>query len=132
MIERMISIGLIGMLIVIAGWSYLDRPEPVKTVAIHKLTTNSMSNSVDAVLNTHFKIPRHAGDIIWQDPKTGDMLTEVFILKNTPPAKHEAVFTSFEKKGIRRMLRVCRGITQNTWHWTLAYCTYTEAPRLKG
>ena len=80
----MISIGLIGALIVIAAWSYMDRPEPVKKVKAHPvqpITQNSTIEKVERLLG-----PRLTGDrpttVVWVDSKSGVLLSEEFIFQS--------------------------------------------------
>ena len=81
-------------LVIVSGVFYTsqqDKPKP-KPVTIHKLTMNSDMNSVNKMLNKHFKLPTRKPTIVWQSPKDGSSLSESFLLKNTPKAKQANLF----------------------------------------
>ena len=138
----MISIGLIGALIVIAAWSYMDRPEPVKKVkahAVQPITQNSTIEKVERLLG-----PRLTGDrpttVVWVDSKSGVLLSEEFIFQSDKIKTEKAQADARAKlraAGYIRMTEHCRGITNTPnakGYFTAGYCTYTpvDLTLLKG
>ncbi len=131
----LIAILSVSLIVVSVSWIYLDRNKETSKPVIHKLTAKSTSNSVNAVLNTRFKLPNRAPVIVWQDPQTGDELTEAFIMQQLPTEEMQnAAFKALKAKGMRRVYETCKGLTEPKHRWVLGYCTYEDASQtgLKG
>ena len=127
----MISLGLIGALLVIAGWSYMDRPEQTKPVVhkIGKVTAKSTVNKVESLLG-----PRISGDrprtIVWAIPNSDIVLSETFIFQSqkVPLKFQDRARGALAKAGYVRMEEHCKGINnkaKRTGYFTAGYCTYT-------
>jgi len=128
----LVAVGLVTFATVpLATFLFTEEEEKKETVV--RVTQKSDINTVEAVFNTNFKIPKGKPDIVWQDPTSGETLSEEFITLSYPKSKQAAVFKALRQEGLRRVYEECRGIVKKDNTWSLGYCTYRPAPAaLKG